>query len=386
MSEFDKLTNRFNSGSLKWDVGIDELPMWVADMDFATAPAVQEALRVRVDHGVFGYNIVPDPYFQSYQEWWHKYHDFWIDKKWMMFVTGIVPAISAIVRKLTTVGENVLIQAPVYNIFYNSILNNGRHVLSSDLVYQNGEYQIDFADLEAKLARRQTTMMILCNPHNPIGKIWDRPTLERIGALCLKHHVLVVSDEIHCDLTAPGKKYVSFASAAPGNLNNSITLIAPTKAFNLAGVQAACIVAADANIRHKVNRAINTDEVAEPNSFAIVATTAAFNQGRDWLLALNDYVDANKQLAARFIEARLPQIHLAKSEATYLLWLDCTAITKDSGALIDFLRQKTGLVLSSGREYGCNGAGFLRMNVACPKARLEDGLWRLKQGIEAYIF
>lgn len=384
MSEFDRLTNRANTGSYKWDIKADELPMWVADMDFTTAPAIVEALHQRVDHGIFGYNIVPDEYFASYQDWWQRHHDFRMESEWMMFCTGVVPAISSIVRKMTTVGENVLIQSPVYNIFYNSILNNGRNVLSSDLVYGNGAYSIDFDDLENKLAMKQTTMMILCNPHNPIGKIWDRETLGRIGDLCAKHHVLVVSDEIHCDITAPGREYIPFASVSKTNLNNSITLIAPTKAFNLAGLQTACIVVADEYLRHKVNRGINTDEVAEPNSFAVAATIAAFKKGSEWLEEMNGYVASNKEFATGFIEKNIPEIHVVKSEATYLMWLDCSSITTDSEILVEFIREHTGLILSSGQEYGPNGSGFVRMNVACAKERLVDGLKRLEKGIKDF--
>ncbi len=384
MSEFDKLTNRTATGSYKWDVKENELPMWVADMDFQTAPAIIEALQKRAAHGIFGYNIVTDDFFASYQDWWLKRHDFLVKKEWMIFCTGVVPAISSIVRKMTTVGENVLIQSPVYNIFYNSIVNNGRNVLSSDLEYRDGGYHINFDDLEEKLAMKQTTLMILCNPHNPIGKIWDIETLRMIGDLCAKHHVLVVSDEIHCDITTPHKKYTPFASVSETNLNNSITLIAPTKAFNLAGLQTSCIVVADEYIRHKVNRGINTDEVAEPNSFAVTATVAAFEQGGEWLKEMNWYVASNKELAISFIEKNLPEIQVVKSEATYLMWLDCSNITTDSENLVEFIQEHTGLILSSGQEYGPNGAGFVRMNVACARERLVDGLGRLEKGIKDF--
>ena len=382
--DFSKLTNRRQSLSLKWDVEENELPMWVADMDFETAPEIIAALSNRVEHGIFGYNIVGDEYYSSIQNWWKRRHHFQMEKDWLMFCTGVVPAISSIVRKMTTVGENVLIQSPVYNIFYNSILNNGRHVLSSDLVYDGKEYHIDFADLEKKLALPQTTMMILCNPHNPIGKIWDLQTLKRIGELCHKYHVIVVSDEIHCDITIPEKEYVPFASVSKINQDISITCIAPTKAFNLAGLQTACICAPNPVLRQKVNRGINTDEVAEPNSFAITATIAAFNQGEAWLEELRKYIGENKRVVAQFIQEKLPELTVVSSEATYLLWIDCSKICQNSVELVNYLRQETGLYLSDGYEYGVNGMQFVRMNVACPKARLEDGLNRLYNGIKAY--
>lgn len=381
---FSKLTDRSQSLSLKWDVQPNELPMWVADMDFETAPEIIEALSKRVEHGIFGYNVVGDEYYQSIQNWWQRRHHFRIEKEWLMFCTGVVPAISSIVRKMTTIGENVLIQSPVYNIFYNSILNNGRHVLSNDLVYDGKKYHIDFEDLEKKLSLPQTTMMILCNPHNPIGKIWDFQTLKRIGELCYKHHVIVVSDEIHCDITAPGKEYIPFASVSKTNQDISITCIAPTKAFNLAGLQTACICVPNSLLRHKVNRGINTDEVAEPNSFAITATITAFNLGETWLEELRKYIFENKQIVEKFMSEKIPELSIINSHATYLLWIDCSKICKNSVELVSHLRNKTGLYLSDGLEYGVNGKQFIRMNIACPQERLMDGLKRLYEGIQSY--
>lgn len=382
--DFSKLTNRYHTNSLKWDANKDELPMWVADMDFETAPEIIEALHQRVNHGIFGYNILSNEYFESIQNWWLTRHHYQIEKEWMMFCTGVVPAISSIVRKMTTVGENVLIQSPVYNIFYNSILNNGRHVSSSDLIYDGYEYHIDFDDLEKKLSLPQTTLMILCNPHNPIGKIWDKKTLIKIGELCAKHHVIVVSDEIHCDITAPHHEYTPFVSVSETNLMNSITCIAPTKAFNLAGLQTACIVVPNSVLRHKVNRGINTDEVAEPNSFAVCATIAAFEKGGTWLDELRVYIENNKQMAIQFIEEHLPQLHVIPTQATYLLWIDCSHVCDNSVDLVESIRQTTGLYVSDGLEYGENGKCFIRMNVACPLERLNDGLQRLKKGVLAY--
>lgn len=382
--DFSKEINRFHTNSLKWDIKEHELAMWVADMDFPTAPCVQEAILQKAALGIYGYSIVPDAYFQSIQKWWKTRHHTFFDTDWMMFCTGVVPAISSIVRKLTTPAENVLIQSPVYNIFYNSILNNGRNVLSSDLIYENGQYHIDFDDLEKKLALPQTTMMILCNPHNPIGKIWDKQTLARIGELCAKHHVIVVSDEIHCDLCDPGESYVPFSSVNKTNQAISITCVSASKAFNLAGLQAACIIVPDSYLRHKVNRGINTDEVAEPNVFAIEASMAAYERGGAWLDQLRAYIKQNKEDAIYFCEKNCLDIHIVSSQATYLLWLDCHKISDDSEKLADFIRQHTGLYLSSGIEYGENGKSFLRMNIACPNSRLQDGLRRLKQGIDLW--
>jgi cystathionine beta-lyase len=379
--DFDTPVNRRNTASLKWDVGENELPMWVADMDFKTAPEIKEAIMERAKHGIYGYTVIPEEWKEAYQNWWSKQHDFEIKKEWLIFCTGVVPAISSTVRKLTTPAEKVLIQTPVYNIFFNSILNNGRQVLESPLAYDGENYHIDFADLEQKLADPQTTLMILCNPHNPVGKIWDRETLARIGELCDKYQVTVLSDEIHCDLTDPGQNYIPFASVSEKCKKNSITCIAPTKAFNIAGIQTAAVVVPDKALRHKVWRALNTDEVAEPNVFAVDAAIAAFTQGADWLYELREYVYANKKRVQEFMKKEIPQIKVVPSEATYLLWLDCSGTGMPADDLAKAIRKETGLYLSKGSQFGGNGADFLRMNIACPRQVLEDGLMRLKKGV-----
>ena len=384
-NSFDTLVDRRGTHSLKWDVKEDELPMWVADMDFKTAPAIIDALNKRVEHGVFGYSIIPDEWNDAYIKWWQERHSFRIEKDWLIFSTGVVPILSSVVRKLTTPGENVLIMTPVYNIFFNSIVNNGRNVLECPLSYKDGEYSIDFEAMENAMAQPQTTMMIFCNPHNPVGKIWDRETLAKVGELAKKHHVIVVSDEIHCDITDPDKGYIPFASASDTCREISITCVAPTKAFNMAGLQTAAAIVPDPFLRHKVNRGLNTDEVAEPNAFAIWAAIAAFNEGGEWLDALREYIYENKLIVETYIKDQVPQVKLVKSEATYLLWLDCSAICSDSEKLADFIREKTGLYLSDGVQYGKTGEKFLRLNIACPKSRLMDGLLRLKRGIDQYI-
>lgn len=378
---FDKVIDRRNSNSLKWNVAERELPMWVADMDFETAPAVMDAIQKRAQQGCYGYTEVPEEWYHAYCNWWQERHHFAMEKDWLMFCTGVVPAISSIVRKLTTPAEKVLVQTPVYNIFFNSIRNNGRQILENRLQYDGTEYTIDFKDLEKKLADPQTTMMILCNPHNPIGKIWDKETLERIGELCDQYHVLVVSDEIHCDLTDPGYSYIPFASVSAKCRDNSITCIAPTKAFNIAGIQTAAICVPNKMIRHKVWRGINTDEVAEPNVFAVDAAIAAFTKGGDWLDSLRQYLFENKQCAVSFVQKEIPGVHIISSQATYLLWIDCKSISQDSRKLAAAIRKQTGLYLSAGHAYSGNGDEFLRMNIACPRSVLQDGLQRLKAGL-----
>ncbi len=380
--DFDTIVDRRNTNSLKWDVKENELPMWVADMDFKTAPCVIESLNNRVNHGVFGYSIVPDSWYDAYIKWWKERHNFEIEKQWLIFSTGVVPAISSIVRKLTTVAENVVIQSPVYNIFYNSIINNGRKVLESPLVYDEGKYSIDFEDLREKLSNPQTTLMILCNPHNPVGKIWDKETLIKIGKLCKENNVVVLSDEIHCDITIPNKTYIPFASVNEECKQNSVTCISPTKAFNLAGMQSSAVMIANKFLRDKVERGLNTDEVAEPNVFATTVATAAFNEGGPWLDALRKYISDNKDLVTDYIEKNIPKIKVVDAEATYLMWLDCKTITSDSEKLASFIRHETGLYLTAGDHYGKGGEGFLRMNVACSKEIVIEALDKLDKAIK----
>lgn len=383
--DFDKMTDRRGVGSLKWDGPGEELPMWVADMDFETAPEIMEALRARMDHGIFGYSVVTQDWYDAYRNWWGRRHRLEMERDWLVFCTGVVPAISSAVRKLTTVGENVLVQTPVYNIFFNSVRNNGRNVLESPLVYRDGEYSVDFDDLERKLADPQTTLMLLCNPHNPVGKIWDREVLARIGELCARHHVLVLSDEIHCDMTDPGYEYVPFASVSDICRDNSVTCIAPTKAFNLAGFQTAAVMVPDSVLRHKLTRGLNTDEVAEPNAFAVCAAVAAFDKGEAWLDELRMYLWENKKCVRDFVEKNLPMLRVVPSRATYLLWLDCGGVTRDGGELASFIRSDSGLYLTEGAEYGLCGRRFIRMNPACPRKRLLEGLDRLKAGVEHFV-
>ena len=380
--DFDTVINRRHTGSLKWDVKESELPMWVADMDFTAAPPIQEAIKRRAAHGIFGYSIIPDEWAESYIGWWKERHHFEIDKDWLVFCTGIVPAISSCVRKLTTPAENVLIQTPVYNIFFNSIYNNGRNIIESPLIYENCEYRIDFSDLEQKLSDPQTTLMILCNPHNPIGKIWDRDTLAKIGELCHKHGVTVISDEIHCDITAPGSEYIPFASVSPICRDISVCCVAPTKCFNIAGINSAAVVIANPRLRHKVWRALNTDEVAEPNVFAVGATVAAFTECGDWLDEMCEYAFENKRIVAEFLKSNVPEVKAVPSNATYLVWLDCSALGCSSKELAGFIREKTGLFLTAGAEYGKSGDSFLRFNAACPRSTLKEGLRRLEQGVK----
>ncbi len=384
--DFDTVIDRRGTHAVKWEMaGENELPMWVADMDFQAAPEIRSAMQRVLDHGVFGYTETPEEWYTSIMEWWKSRHGWPIERDWLIFTTGVIPAVSTCVRRLSVPGENVLIQTPVYNMFFNSIRNNGRNILENRLLYnrETATYAIDWEDLEEKLADPQTSLMILCNPHNPIGKIWEKETLERIGALCVRHHVTVIADEIHCDLTEPGRGYIPFASVSAACRAISVPCIAPTKAFNLAGLQTAAVVVPDPTLRHRVWRALNTDEVAEGNAFAAAVSIAAFTEGGPWLDALNVYLSGNRKRVADYVRQEIPRLRLVPSEATYLLWLDGTDLPTGSERLGDIIRRETGLFLCDGSIYGEAGAGFLRMNIACPRVLLEDGLTRLKQGVEA---
>lgn len=384
--DFDTIIDRSGTDSLKWDIRDGELPMWVADMDFPVADAISEAVQKRAAHPVYGYSILPDEWYDAYINWWDERHGFKREKEWLIFCTGVVPAISSLVRKLTTPAEKIVVMTPVYNIFFNSIVNNGRFPVECPLLYKDEHFEIDWDLFEKICAETQVTMFLLCNPQNPTGAVWSREDLERIGAICEANGVVVVSDEIHCDVIEPGVEYVPFESINETNRRISVTTIAPSKAFNVAGLNSACVSVSDEHLRNRVNRALNTDEIAEPNAFAADAAIAAFNHGGGWLDELNEYVSANKKLVRDYINDNIPLIHDVTEEATYLCWLDAreTLGKRDDISLQKFLRRETGLWVSDGKAYGKTGKGYLRMNVACPRSRVEEGLSRMKKGVEAY--
>ena len=384
MTDFDKVINRRGTGSLKWDVKDNELPMWVADMDFTTAPCITEAILNKASSGVFGYQIVPDEWYDAIDRWWRTRHGLTIPKDWLCFTTGVVPAITSCVNHLTKLGDNVVTMTPVYDIFFHSIENTGRVTCECPLVYDGEGYSIDFADLEVKLSEPKTTLLILCNPHNPIGKVWSKEELATIGTLCHKHGVTVLSDEIHCDLTELGVEYVPFASVSKVCQDISITAISASKAFSIPGLQSAAVFVPNELLRDRVVSALNHDEVAEPNVFACDAVIAAFNEGGNWLDEVRKYISANRKCVAQYLTANLPELKLIKQDATYLLWVDCSAVTDDAEMFCNFIREKTGLYLNCGTKYRGNGRYFVRLNVACPNSVLLDGLNRFKSGVQQY--
>ncbi len=383
--DFKSITNRRETNSIKWQIAESELPMWIADMDFKTAPEIIEALHQKINLGIFGYEAPNSEYFKAVAHWYQSEHHTALKTDWLLFTTGVIPALSAIIRRISHIGDNIVVQPPVYNMFFNAIENNGRHVLANELTYQpeSGNYAIDFADLENKLADPLTTMMILCNPHNPIGKVWTKAELHQIATLCQTYHVTLVSDEIHGDLVLTGADYTPLFALAT-DFPNTITLVSPSKTFNVAAIHAATVIIPDQDLRQQVDRGLNIDEVSEPNLLAIPGTIAAYMQGHDWLTALKQQLRENQATVQQFIEQNLAQIKLVHSTATYVLWLDCRKISADANRLAEFIRQDTGLILNAGDIYQGNGHYFLRMNIACPPVLLQDGLNRFYKGIQDY--
>ena len=376
---FDKLTLRTNSNSVKWSGCENELPMWVADMDFEVLPEIKDSLLSKVSVGVYGYTKLAEEYFPSYVKWWKEVHNVSYKKEWMIFSGGVVSALASIVRHLTNVGDQVVVQSPVYNCFYSSVIDNNRVIASSDLVYENGEYHIDFSDLEEKLSNPKTVMMILCNPHNPIGKLWPKEDLMKIAELCLKYNVLVISDEIHCDFVNPGKEYVPFISLGEKYINNVIVCHSTSKTFNLAGLQASCIVVPNDSLFEKVHKGINIDHVGSPNYFAAEASVAALSYGRKWVEELNQYIYENKEYIKNYVKENNLKLHVVPSDSTYLLWLDLSKYNIDGDSFVEDLKAKTGLYLCSGLKYGENGRSFVRMNIATQRLNIIDGMNRLNK-------
>ena len=382
--DFDKVVPRRGTNSYKWDTPEEEhvLPMWVADMDFRTAPAIIDALQKRVAHGIFGYTKVPEAYYDAVVRWFEGRHRWRIDPRWIIYTSGVVPALSAIIKALTAPGDKVIVQTPAYNCFYSSIRNDGCFLSANNLVYRDGRYTIDFDDLEAKAADPKAKLLLLCNPHNPVGRVWTPEELRRIGDICLRNGVFVVADEIHCELTYEGHDYTPFGSLSERFRQNSVTCLSPSKAFNLAGLQIASIVAADEEVRRRIDRAININEVCDVNPFGVAATIAAYNESGEWLDALRKYLRENYEYLCRFFAERLPQYPVLPLEGTYLVWIDCRASGIGSDATTLRLQEEQKLMVNSGTMYGPGGEGFIRLNIACPRTLLADGLERIARVLE----
>ena len=377
---FDELVERRGTGCVKWDEisDPDVLPLWVADMDFKAAPAIQEAIRKRAEHGVFGYTVVEDDYYEAVISWFRRRHNWDIRREEILYTTGVVPAMSVAIKALTMPGEKVLILSPDYNCFFSSVRNNGCEVLETILRRTGDTFEVDFEDFEAKCADEKTTVFLLCNPHNPCGRVWTKTELERMNDICMKHGVKVISDEIHCELVMPGYQFQPFAAVSEACRQNSVILNSPSKSFNIAGLQAANIICAQPEWRRRLDRAININEVCDLNPFGPVALIAAYNESEDWLDALNEYLWGNYQTLCAFAAEHLPQWKVCRLEGTYLPWIDITATGISSQDYCDDLLSEAKVWVNPGTMYGpLSGEGYIRMNIACPRSRLLEALERI---------
>ena len=350
--------------------------MWVADMDFRTASAIIDALQKRVAHGIFGYTRVPDAYYDAVTSWFSRRHGWDIDREWIIYTSGVVPAVSAVIKALTVPGDKVIVQTPVYNCFFSSIRNNGCEIVSNPLRRTADTYEMDFDALERCAADPRAKVMLLCNPHNPAGRVWTPDELTRLGNICLRNGVTVVADEIHCELVYQGFKYTPFASLSDAFLHRSVTCVSPSKAFNIAGLQIANIVAFDNDLRSRIDKAININEVCDVNPFGVAATIAAYNEGEEWLNQLVDYLQGNYEAMAEFCRRELPEFPITRLEGTYLVWMDCSSLGMPSDALEHALLDDARLWLNAGTMYGAEGEGYMRWNIACPRSVMLDGLNR----------
>lgn len=384
--DFSRPTERRGTDSYKWDSApeTDIIPLWVADMDFETFPGITEALQRRVAHGIFGYTRVPEAYYEAVCNWFGKHHGWHINREDIIYTSGVVPAVSAVIKALTLPGDQVIVQGPVYNCFFSSIRNNGCETVSNSLIYNKEElrYEIDFDDLERKLAHERARLMLLCNPHNPGGRVWSRDELTRVAELCHKYGVRVVSDEIHCELTLYDNEYVPFGSLPDELSHGSITCCSPSKAFNTAGLQIANIVCRDAEVRNRIDRAININEVCDVNPFGVIALQAAYSdEGYEWLTQLRAYISSNYDLLRERFARELPKCKVMRMEGTYLAWIDCSELHISSDEIEEMLMHENKVWVNAGSMYGTEGAAFIRINMACTSELLNKGITRIVNGL-----
>ena len=383
---FDSINNRVGTNSVKWDIHPDAIPLWVADMDFQVLPELKEALSKRVDEGIFGYTLVPESYYEAIINWFDRRHHWHIDRSWILYTSGVIPAMAAALKAFTLPGEKVLIQTPVYNCFFSSIANCGCEPVENELVREGNTYRIDFADFENKCADPKTTVFLLCNPHNPAGRVWTKGELERMNEICMRHDVKVISDEIHCELIMPGYTFVPFASVSEACADNSVILNSPTKNFNIAGLQIANIICKNRQWLRRIDRAVNINETCDVNPFGVIALQEAYNKGAEWIDELNTYLYDNYKALKDFFHEELPKLEVLKLEGTYLVWVDITALEFTSDEVADKLLKEAKVWVNSGTMYGRKaGQGYLRINIATPRATLMEGLKRMGRLLSQYL-
>ena len=385
---FDKIIDRTNNFSAKWsemnkNFGTNNLlPMWVADMDFLTAPCVMEALKDRLEQGIFGYTTRPSSYNESIVNWLDNRFSWKINQEWLMFSPAVITSISLLIQNLTQKNDKIMIQEPVYSPFHNIVESNERSLVISPLVkLDDGSYVMDYEDIESKI--KDVKIFILCNPHNPVGRVWTREELTRLGEICLKHNVLVISDEIHSDIILKNHKHTPFASISKEFSENTITCMAPTKTFNLAGLQSSFLVISNPYYYEVMDKAFSILDIKRNNAFSLVATEAAYNCGEDWLYELIKYIEDNVDFAIDYIKNHIPQLKVKKPEGTYLLWVDFSNLNVDKKDLKNALINKGRIALSDGSSFGIGGDGYYRINLACPRSMVLEGLKRIEFAIKS---
>lgn len=391
---FDKIINRKGTNCLKYDFAVERgkpaevLPLWVADMDFQVSEEITKSLHVAVEHGIYGYTQPKDPYYNAIMNWMKKNHQWETKREWIMKTPGVVFALGAAVKAFTKPGGAVLIQNPVYYPFTNIIRDNDRRVIDNTLVYEKrvtegkSQYSIDYEDFERKIVQENIKLFILCNPHNPVGRVWTREELQYLGEICLRHHVIVVSDEIHNDFVYPGFEHTVFANVDPRFAEFTVTCTAPSKTFNLAGLQISNIFIPNETLREAFQKEIDKTGYDEPNALGAVACEAAYRGGQEWLDQLRAYLLENLNFLRAYLQEKIPQIHLVEPEGTYLVWLDCSELGISGKELDQFIVEKAGLWLDGGAMFGPSGADFQRVNIACPRATLELALDKLKAAVD----
>lgn len=380
--DFNKTVMRRNTKSIKWDLAEEDvLPMWVADMDFEAPEAIREAVIKRAEHGIYGYTKTDDTYYESIINWWKRRHNYELKKEWIRYSPGVVPAVHMLIRSLTEPGDKVIVQTPVYYPFFSAIKCNGCEIVENPLIYKEEKYTMDFEDLEDKVKDSKVKAMILCSPHNPVGRVWTREELAKLGKLCVENNVVVIADEIHCDLVYKENKHITYPSISEEFAQNCVLCIAPSKTFNIAGLQASSVVIANDTLRLKFDKLLRSDGSISPNIFAMEATEAAYNHGEQWLEDLLDYLKENLHFLTDYIQKKLPQLKVIKPEGTYLVWVDCSSLGMSSRELYEFFLKRGKVWFSEGHTFGTGGEGFVRINIACPRYILEEGLERIKNAL-----
>ncbi|MBD5305463.1 MAG: pyridoxal phosphate-dependent aminotransferase [Bacteroides sp.] len=379
MFDFDHVPDRRGTNSYKWDLPEikDAIPMWVADMDFKTAPCIIEALKKRVEHGVFGYTFVPDSYYEATVNWFSRRHGLSLKPEWILYTSGVIPALSAVIKALTKPGDKVIVQTPVYNHFFSSIRNNECIVTENPLIQRNGSYEMDFEDLEEKASDPDVKLLLLCNPHNPAGRVWSSSELKKLGDICARNNVIVVSDEIHNEIVFPPYRYVPYGTVSDDFRANSVTCCSPTKAFNIAGLQIANIFCENTEMREAINKALNVNEVCDVNPFGVIALIEAYTNGESWLNELIGYIYKNYQYVRETFESQLPEMPVMRLEGTYLAWVDCSVLEMASTEIMSEILEHAKVKVNDSEMYGAPNGEFIRLNLAAPFELIKEGTDRI---------